>query len=230
MKRGLVKVHLGAYTCLIIGFVALLMILHAVSNAYWQATLIAVFVLILIKGYSLQNMLDTHDLTGLLSRRKLNRELDRFYSRRRERAYASLLFIDLDQFKKINDHVGHMRGDEILQGVAEEVRNNVYLKDVVANFGGDEIVVILHDAPRKRQIRKAAEKIRSAVENVLNHDSPWDLPFQVTVSIGAVALRNSKLKSAKDVLAHADLAVKHAKKGGKNRTVIYNASGEYQTL
>lgn len=230
MKKRIIDFHFGIISCLAIGFGALIVILQAVSGLVWQMILIAFLVLVLIKGYSLQHLVDTHDLTGLLSRRKLYRELRILYRNRRERIRASLLFIDFDDFKRINDAVGQLGGDKVIRRVSMEIKKNVYGKDLVANFGGDEIVVVFLEAPRQKNVQKAAEKIRFAVANLTNCKNLFDVQHPITISIGGVALRNKRLKSLEDLLSIAEAAAKKAKSQGGNRTIFFDQHGNYVPL
>lgn len=157
-------------------------------------------------------------LTGLPNRRLL---LDRLHQAQagssRSRRHGALLFIDLDNFKTLNDTQGHLTGDMLLTEVAQRLRNSVREGDTVARLGGDEFVVLLEglssDADRSAALAEtAAEKIRSAVNQPYtlrereHHSSP---------SIG-ISLYLGHDESSEDLLKRADLAMYQAKSAGRN--------------
>jgi diguanylate cyclase (GGDEF)-like protein/PAS domain S-box-containing protein len=150
----------------------------------------------------------SHDgLTGLWNRDRLARELDVVLGERRRRddRAASLLFVDLDGFKAVNDSLGHAAGDELLRLVARELEANVRLTDTVARIGGDEFAVLLPGTTAE-QAERVAEKITAAVAAV------WPTGGG-GVSIGVAAVEPGK-RSAAELLAAADrgmYAVKRAR-------------------
>jgi diguanylate cyclase (GGDEF)-like protein/PAS domain S-box-containing protein len=161
----------------------------------------------------------TYDiLTDLPNRRLL---LDRLAQAlalcRRHGHKGALLFFDLDQFKHINDSLGHPAGDAILQEVSRRLKNTLREEDTSARLGGDEFVVLLpetSDNPEKaaQQAQTMAERIQtglSAVYNIHNQD------MHLTVSIG-ITLFPMEDESADDILRQADTAMYRAKEEGKN--------------
>ncbi len=140
-------------------------------------------------------------LTGLWNRDRLVLELDRFLAegRRRDDRAGSLLFIDLDGFKAVNDSQGHAAGDELLRTVARELEGRVRYTDTVARLGGDEFAVLLPGATAA-QAERVAEKITAAVASV------WPSGARGGASVGVTVLdRNDR--AALDVLADADRAM-----------------------
>ena len=153
-------------------------------------------------------------LTGLLNRRGLSTR-----ARRAARAddLVSLLVVDLDHFKAINDGHGHAVGDQVLALVAQELRHGLRAEDLVARLGGDEFAVVLLgcDAPEALQ---RAEELR---HRVAQRSAGWPAP--VTVSVGAATTRRGTADLT-SLLELADRALYAAKAGGRN-TVRVAAAG-----
>jgi diguanylate cyclase (GGDEF)-like protein/PAS domain S-box-containing protein len=154
-----------------------------------------------------------HDaLTGLPTRVLLNERLAAALARSPEEARrVAVLMVDLDDFKSVNDHLGHHAGDELLVGVARRLSDAVDERDTVARIGGDEFVVMLDDIEDARALDAAAERILRALA------APIELEAQVllvTASIGA-CLFAPEIGSAEHLLRNADKAMYRAKaKGG----------------
>jgi diguanylate cyclase (GGDEF)-like protein len=159
-----------------------------------------------------------HDeLTGLPNRRALFEELER---RLHEPGPASVaaVFIDLDQFKGMNDVLGHGAGDRVLSAIAERLRGMMSGEDVAARFGGDEFVVILRRPSGSRDALELAERLREAIAK------PVDLSGQRvnrTASIG-IAVTEARSLAADELLARADAALYAAKERGRNRIVVFD--------
>ncbi len=156
----------------------------------------------------------TDPLTSLLNKASLLKELERLlqYSSRYQRP-LSLLMIDLDHFKRINDQWGHLTGDRVLQQVAEHLKSVLRQQDIAARFGGEEFTVIMPETTLSGA-SCLAERLR---ESITAH------PFEVngtvislTVSIG-VAERESENTSPSALLDQADQALYFAKNNGRNQ-------------
>jgi diguanylate cyclase (GGDEF)-like protein/PAS domain S-box-containing protein len=161
----------------------------------------------------------SHDaLTGLASRVEFERELERLVRAAHESAQAhSLLYLDLDQFKIVNDTCGHAAGDELLKQLGLHMREQVRASDMLARLGGDEFGVLLENCALPRAMEVAA-KLCDAVRD---YRFGWaGKLFQVGASIGAVAL-DADCASASDALAAADVACYAAKDAGRNRVHAY---------
>lgn len=158
---------------------------------------------------------EQHDgLTELKNRSAFEQALERMLddAKRKARAHA-LLYIDLDQFKVINDTSGHIAGDYVLREVAWLLARQLRRSDTIARLGGDEFGILLHACPIE-SARKVAETLRRAVAELR---LPWeDKTFEISASIGLVAL-NADTKSAARVLSTADAACYVAKDKGRNR-------------
>jgi diguanylate cyclase (GGDEF)-like protein/PAS domain S-box-containing protein len=137
-------------------------------------------------------------LTGLWNRDRLLQELDRMLGahRRRDDRAASLLFVDLDGFKGVNDSLGHTAGDDLLRTIARELESHVRYTDTVARIGGDEFAVLL-PATTEAQAERVAEKITAAVAAV------WP-PGRVGGASVGVAVVEPGGRSAAEMLAAAD--------------------------
>jgi len=156
----------------------------------------------------------TDELTGLANRRRflqvVRAEVQR--ARRYERA-LSLVMLDLDRLKQINDHDGHAAGDAMLRGIAQCMRASVRDTDLCARLSGDEFAVVLPEtAPEGAAV--IAERIRKAVENfsvVVNGAT-----IASTVSVGLVCCQPGELPDLPTFIRMADEALYHSKKGGRN--------------
>jgi diguanylate cyclase (GGDEF)-like protein len=167
----------------------------------------------------LQKMAVTDGLTGLYNHRHFNERLNAAFTRiKRIPEPLSLLFIDIDLFKRINDSHGHLAGDEILQGVAAVIKSNVREIDVLARYGGEEFAVILPGTDRKGA-RKMAERLRQSVaEKAFYID--WK-EIKVTVSVGAATCPDDATER-EDLIGKADQALYHAKRSGRNQTSLWD--------
>lgn len=166
-------------------------------------------------AYAMVDRAARHDgLTGLLNVTAFRAVVgDLAGKAERQPSPTSVLFIDVDRFKSINDRFGHAAGDRILTAVARSIRAVVRTHDVVARIGGEEVVVVLADTDQAGAWR-VAEKIRAAVEALC--PVVGDAPLTVTVSVGcATGLLPSD--PIDDLVRAADEAMYRAKQGGRNR-------------
>lgn len=153
---------------------------------------------------------------------RLEKELHRS---RRHHYYGAVLFIDLDQFKNINDSLGHPVGDVLLIEVARRLEEAVRDEDLVARLGGDEFVLVLTllDSTMAGAKTKAAcvgEKIRACLSEPVYHDN---IELRVTCSIGAVLFPEEGV-SVHELLRYADTAMYQVKDGGRNSIAFFNES------
>lgn len=158
----------------------------------------------------------THDsLTGVLNRRVVFEALDRELSRsaRYQRPF-SLLMMDLDHFKEVNDQHGHQMGDRALQHFAQSVQTTLRPNDVLGRFGGEEFIVILPETDAL-SAQVIAQRIREAVSQTGDSGLPG-----ITVSIGATQWTCDHDDSADKLVARADHALYTAKAEGRNRVVL----------
>jgi diguanylate cyclase (GGDEF)-like protein/PAS domain S-box-containing protein len=168
-----------------------------------------------------------HDvLTGLPNRTVVEEQLAIAIARARRGTGSALLFLDLDNFKVVNDTLGHAGGDRLLVKLAEAIRSNMREEDTVARVGGDEFTVLLNDV-RNEQALIVAEKLRSAISGLRHVESGH--VFYPRVSIGVVPITGRK--DSAEVLARADLACYAAKSRGRNRVEMHSVRvAELETL
>jgi diguanylate cyclase (GGDEF)-like protein/PAS domain S-box-containing protein len=165
----------------------------------------------------------TDSLTGLMNRRSFDESLTREWKRAvRHGSQVSLLFLDIDHFKRFNDRYGHQAGDDCLRAVAEAVSDAVRTTDRVARYGGEEIAVIL-PSTSTAGAAEAAEKVRSAIEALrLPHEGNPEGGGWLTVSVGvatALARHGGTMRMPASLLQSADNAMYKAKHEGRNRVV-----------
>jgi diguanylate cyclase (GGDEF)-like protein/PAS domain S-box-containing protein len=163
-----------------------------------------------------------HDsLTGLFNRNYFQQELERTVARvARSGSDCALFYIDLDQFKYINDTLGHPAGDRLLVDVSALLSSHVRDGDLLARFGGDEFTLLLYNIER-HDVLSTAEKFRTLCDDYKFIDE--DTSYNITLSIG-IAMIDSQVTTAEEVLSHADLACHLAKQHGRNRTNLYDPS------
>ncbi|MCB1746951.1 MAG: EAL domain-containing protein [Gammaproteobacteria bacterium] len=167
-------------------------------------------------------------LTNLPNRRYFAERLETsLAAAARHLRMGALLFIDLDQFKQINDTLGHSVGDSLLQAVAERLRNVTRQEDTVARLGGDEFVVLLPEVAADleacaRQAQTVAEKIHSSLGQPFQFDHHQ---FHITPTIG-ISLFPEGNKSVDDVLKEADTAMYNGKAAGRNVTRFFRREME----
>lgn len=155
-------------------------------------------------------------LTGLFNRQyfdKISRK--EFEGARKKGASLSILFIDIDHFKKVNDTYGHTAGDDALRTVAQLVRYSCRKSDIVARYGGEEIVVVLPSTKSSD-----ATQVGLDINRILADQSEKLMNIRITVSIGVATYPDDGGTLAK-VIECADKALYQAKRAGRNRVVRY---------
>jgi diguanylate cyclase (GGDEF)-like protein/hemerythrin-like metal-binding protein len=161
----------------------------------------------------LERLVATDRLTGIWNRAHLDRMIEIEIARSaRYQLPLSLVLLDIDHFKRINDRFGHATGDVVLREVVHVVQQQVRGADMLFRWGGEEFVVMT-PSTGYRSAERVAEKIRAAVET---HDFP--AAGRVTVSLGVA--EHLPLESAEDWFKRVDKALYAAKEGGRNRAVV----------
>jgi diguanylate cyclase (GGDEF)-like protein/PAS domain S-box-containing protein len=157
-------------------------------------------------------------LTGLPNRAHLLASLEADLSLHRDRTSqgTTVLFIDLDHFKSINDSYGHAVGDEVLVAVAGRMKNAVGSNDLVSRLSGDEFVVLLRNVSEEGSALAVAQRLIAAVRAPM---SLADGAFSISISIG-ICLPSEALLSPRGMLEAADAAMYRAKQGGRGRAEI----------
>jgi diguanylate cyclase (GGDEF)-like protein/PAS domain S-box-containing protein len=163
-------------------------------------------------------------LTGLLNRRALLARLDEAFADRQEKGgFGALLFIDLDNFKTLNDSQGHHIGDEFLVQVAQRIRNCTREGTIVARIGGDEFIVLIPRFPGSRDDgQRAAADLAKRILRALQPDFQFGhVRHNASASIGTVVFDGSETNSGK-ILKRADIAMYRAKNSGRNSVAPYD--------
>ena len=159
-------------------------------------------------------------LTGIPNRTAFEDRLAREYGRwKRYRHALTLMILDVDHFKQINDGYGHKAGDKALQLIALVLKQNLRETDFLARYGGEEFIALLPDTPHER-IRQVAEKLRQAIEVSDFHHRGQRVP--ITVSCGYAGFQETDTPDR--VFQRADSALYRAKAGGRNRHCDGNAA------
>jgi len=163
----------------------------------------------------------SHDsLTGLINRSEFeNRVKEALELSRQNDKQNALCYIDLDQFKLVNDTCGHSAGDELLKRLAGDLQTLIRKEDLVARLGGDEFGILLHDCGQA-QAQKMAERVRESLHDM--HFKWDDKIFDVSASIGLVMI-NRLSGSLAELLSAADLACYAAKDSGRDVVHVYHA-------
>lgn len=169
------------------------------------------------RSRQLSDALDRDSLTGLLKHARIKEQLDIELSRaKRANENLSLVMLDLDHFKKVNDTYGHPAGDKVIKAIAHLLRQRLRKSDAVGRYGGEEFVAVL---PRcgLNEARALMEDIRQRFSEIvftLDQTS-----FKVTVSVGIASYRDGVVR-AEQLFHEADAALYEAKAGGRNRICL----------
>jgi diguanylate cyclase (GGDEF)-like protein len=166
--------------------------------------------------------LANHDnLTGLFNRRRFMEELNVELANIAVHEHSSaLFFIDLDQFKYVNDTCGHHAGDRLIRKVADELLHSVRQKDIVARFGGDEFI-ILRCCTDEASAREMAERILANMRRLAHVEN--ERVFHIHCSIGVTMINRAKA-NPDEIIAEADIACREAKSAGRNRMQFFEKS------
>ncbi|MFN8121336.1 MAG: EAL domain-containing protein [Thermoleophilia bacterium] len=168
----------------------------------------------------IESLLRTDSLTRLANRQALQERAPGVLAGvLRRGGQAAVMLLDLDQFKAVNDGMGHSAGDELLRGAAERLRGALRADDLLARLGGDEFVVVAPDITGTADIAAIAEHLHGALCDPL---PAGGRSVRVTASIG-VAVFPGDGDGLEDLLAHADSAMYHAKRNGRGGTEYYRS-------
>lgn len=169
----------------------------------------------------LEKQASTDALTGLFNRNKFERHLEQaILSARTNQQVHALCFIDLDQFKVVNDVCGHMAGDELLRQITSLVKSGIRSHDVFARLGGDEFGLLLQDCLEE----ESYGIVKNILDIILKFHFTWDKEiFNIGASIGMVAITDQS-QSAESCLKMADSACYSAKEKGRKNIQIYNSN------
>jgi len=172
----------------------------------------------------------TDPLLDIYNRRYLEERLKEEVARtQRYKSPLSLLMIDIDHFKRINDHYGHQIGDAVLIGMGKILKAQTRKSDLAARYGGEEMVVLLPNTEEEEAFLMA-ERIRQTIQQATFADTnKHNGSVQCTVSVGVSSLTGDSYEDA-DLLRKTDVALYQAKQTGRNRSVIYKAEHEKNTI
>jgi diguanylate cyclase (GGDEF)-like protein len=163
----------------------------------------------------------TDSLTSLLNKASITRTLsEEIADSARNRRWMSVILMDIDEFKSMNDLNGHLVGDRILQCVANILQTTIRKRDKAGRFGGDEFLIMLPETGAKGAAQ-VAERIRKTIETTI--DAELGLPARVTASLGIASCRTN-IGSAESLLEKADIALYRAKSLGRNRAELWKKS------
>jgi diguanylate cyclase (GGDEF)-like protein len=162
----------------------------------------------------------TDPLTGLCNRRYFEERLHEEFARsKRYGSHLSLVMLDIDHFKRINDTFGHPFGDEVLRGVAHTARAQLREVDLLARYGGEELVALLPETAPEAALR-VCERVREAIEALEFEHVGADRDRRLvrcTASLGLASVPSPLLATAEDLLRAADECLYAAKGAGRNR-------------
>jgi diguanylate cyclase (GGDEF)-like protein len=169
----------------------------------------------------------TDDLTGLLNMRAFNLILDKEIKRAaRHRQPYTIVMIDVDNLKSVNDQYGHPAGSRLVTVIASSIRNCVRASDVLARYGGDEFVILMtHTSTGNARV--VADRIRNAILNT-SFDTQGSR-VTATVSVGIASFPDNVEKAA-DVLEKADIALYRSKQDGRNKVSYYDEEMELEPV
>lgn len=166
---------------------------------------------------------ETDELTGVLNRRGFAIAADRIFGQiARHKRVLSILVVDSDNLKQINDSQGHKAGDRLLMQLVENIQNQLRDTDILARFGGDEFVILLPEAP-PAGATYVAERIRSAVANRPLEFEGYTTEISVSIGISSYPDDGKTLTS---LVENADKAMYRAKSEGRNKVVNFSTSSQ----
>jgi diguanylate cyclase (GGDEF)-like protein len=155
-------------------------------------------------------------VTGLYNRRYFNARLSEEMERaRRQGTPLSVMLLDVDGLKQLNDRLGHATGDAVLRLIGGVLQRSVRLFDICCRYGGDEFAILMPGSGIESSAQ-IAERIRAGIEDCRPSTGPWDDSIKVSASIGIAAATGDQAEE--EVIARADHALYRAKREGKNRT------------
>lgn len=162
--------------------------------------------------FRLKNIAHLDSLTGVANRYALNEYIKLLENQPTQFSETCLMVIDIDHFKQVNDVYGHLMGDQVIQFVAEKLKENIRTSDLLVRYGGDEFIVLIENVGMERAL-KIAEKIRSEIYEAKPVDNVRCPDLKVSISIG-VAIGATNWMA---LLEKADRALFQAKEQGKNK-------------
>lgn len=173
----------------------------------------------------LQHMADHDPLTGLLNRRAYERILTEHLARGERYGHAgAVLMLDLDEFKQVNDTLGHNAGDELIVRVGKALSDRLRTTDTVARLGGDEFAILLPKGERE-DAELVAGSLLETIRSERSARGPKGRARPISASIGVAPLSGTQPITTEEVLINADLAMYDAKEAGRDRFETYGGPG-----
>ncbi len=171
----------------------------------------------------LYHLITFDDLTSLYNRKYLMNHLEFLFKGRQQGKPVTLLFLDLDHFKRVNDTYDHLTGSEVLSELGRLLLSNLRATDIACRYGGEEFIIILAETSAMQAIY-VAEKLRKLIEtHVFNCKDGHEI--RITVSIG-IAEKSEAMTTPEHLIARSDECMYRAKELGRNRTVLYKEGAE----
>lgn len=169
---------------------------------------------------NLRYLAEHDELTGLFNRSYFHQELEKVLAKVKDSnvLICALLYIDFDNFKYVNDTLGHAAGDKILVDVTKIFQRRIRRGDILARLGGDEFVLLLIDVNTQNVLQIADDYRLQMSEYILNYEGKT---VDIGCSIG-VTLINNATESVREIMSQADVACHFAKRAGKNRVHMYS--------
>ncbi len=168
----------------------------------------------------LQYLVSHDELTGLCNRRRLEQALETAVFHARRKHYTStLLYIDLDQFKVINDTEGHTTGDRFLMSIANELRREIHKEDILARISSDEYAILIENTTEEAALR-TAETLRRVIDEY--RFSANDKEYHIGASIGIAMIKPEEELTASEILARSAQACFEAKTHGRNMVHMFS--------
>ncbi len=165
----------------------------------------------------LKRLSNTDHLTQLYNRRYMMEVLEREFQRAQRKASTiSMVIMDIDHFKRVNDQFGHQNGDIVLSAIARLAREDRRSYDVAVRYGGEEFVLVLPETTHDEAVM-VAERLRERVQQLTFSGELREL--RVTISMGIATYPGNGLVTIEDLIREADAALYRAKQGGRNRVV-----------
>lgn len=197
---------------------------HYTDDEIRYLDIIAGFASVAIENARLYEMATLDRKTGLYNHGYFqNRLVEEMERAERYRTDLTLMILDLDHFKQVNDTHGHMKGDEVLIQIADTLQKQIRTYDIPARFGGEEFMVILPETDGKSALI-VAERIRKSIQKLSFKSSKGK--FSITSSFGIASYLHSANLTEDIFIEHSDQALYHAKANGRNQVVMYDDVAE----
>jgi len=195
----------------LIAFIALIAIIYIINRLAFSKT-----------SMELQNKAETDLLTDLLNKISTEKKIEEYLSSEGKDKTCMMCVLDIDNFKKINDTMGHAFGDEVLAALGKQIRSEFRVSDIIGRTGGDEFIIFLKDLKDDTIINREAERVENFFRNFTVGEYT---KYSATASIGA-AIYPRDAQDFESLYKAADSALYKAKNRGKNQLAFYRESNK----